>query len=104
MIERELQEDCNAYLRTRGIRYFHDQKGRGNNKRTRAGLPDLIIWPGYGHTLFVELKTSIGCLTKEQEAFARWATANHYDYLCLRDFDTFKAHVDKLIEHGKHMV
>ena len=37
--------------------------------RTTAGIPDLII-AGYGHTLFVEVKTEKGAVTEAQAIFA----------------------------------
>lgn len=90
MSEADLQSACNAYLHRRGIRFFHDQKGRSSGgKRQRAGLPDLVIWPGKGRTLFVELKSTKGRLRTQQLEFRDWAHGNGYVFEVARSLEEF---------------
>lgn len=94
MTESELQSFINADLKSMGIKFFHDQKGRTRgNKRQRAGLPDLLIFPKNGTVHFVEVKTPTGKLRPQQIEFMYWAYDNGYTFNIIRceyDWEQFK--------------
>ena len=66
MSEAELQTMCNKFLRLNGIMFHHIEKGRTVSKKHSAGTPDLIVWFPKGKTIFFELKTADGKMSKEQ--------------------------------------
>lgn len=60
--ERVLQADCERYLLSKGVTYLHIS----HRAREKQGWPDLVF-PWRGRFYGVELKTSAGKLTKDQE-------------------------------------
>jgi len=89
--EAKLQQDANKYLRDRDIQFFHFQRGRyEKNKIQRGGLPDLIIWPGSGITLFIELKTPGNKLKQDQEEFFIKMNGKGYKCYTVSNFHDFK--------------
>ena len=90
MTETQLQEQCNAYLRTRDIPFFHLAKGRANaQKRIRSGsLPDLVIW-WKGRCILVELKTDTGKLNENQREFFPKLEAQGFPVHVVTSFDAF---------------
>jgi len=80
MTEHDLQRQCNEFLRKRGIRYLHIEKGRGRNMTHRKGWPDLLVFPGFGKVIFVELKKPGGTLKPEQTAFRDEVREYGYQY------------------------
>lgn len=89
MTESKLQSLCNAYLRKRGIRFYHAEKGRGKNLTHRGGFPDLAIFLNKT-VYFVELKTEHGKLSDEQKEFDLWAGGSGYAYHVVRSFEDFQ--------------
>ena len=55
MSEKDIQVECNKLLRSLGIQFIHDEKGRGSNKRHRKSQPDLLFWYA-NKSVAVELK------------------------------------------------
>ena len=91
MSESDLQSACNAILRERDLMYYHIEKGRHHKQRTRrAGIPDLIIWPGNGYCFAVELKTKEGTMNKDQiEWMQKWQDKG-YKYYIVRSVEQFE--------------
>jgi hypothetical protein len=88
-MESELQTKCNKFLKDHDYSYFHDEKGRGNGKRHRSGLPDIVVWNS--PICFFELKTKTGKQTKKQQEFERMCEKQGHLYYVVRDFDFFKS-------------
>lgn len=88
MIESKLQKDCNKFLRDCGILYFHNEKGRGSNKRHRAGWPDLAIFRK-NRTLFVELKTETGIVDPDQKALHKRLREAGFEVHVCRTIESF---------------
>ena len=90
MTETELQKQCNEYLTTRGIHFFHLQKGRGNAQQyiQCAGLPDTLIWY-HGRHCLIELKTETGTLnTAQKREFPKFDNAG-FPVQVVRSLDEF---------------
>jgi len=90
MTETELQKQCNEYLRTRGIHFFHLQAGgQHGNKRTQCGgLPDLLCYY-HGRHCLIELKTLTGTLNAAQKReFPKFDDAGFPVQIC-RSLDEF---------------
>ena len=97
--EKELQRECNAYLRALKDRqeildFFHLKEARGN----KIGLPDLLIFFENSKILFIELKTAKGKLTKEQKEFEKRCKQFSSDFYVCRDMKTVIEIVKKLKE------
>lgn len=90
MSEYELQKAINADLKKLGIRFKHDEKGRGKNRTHRGGWPDLIIFPGKSRVFFLELKSDSGQLKPSQEEFIEWGKENGYPCYVARNWEQWK--------------
>lgn len=62
MSEKEFQQQVVDFARLKGWRVFH----AFDSRRSAAGFPDLVLVRN-GHLAFLELKTSKGRITAEQE-------------------------------------
>jgi hypothetical protein len=88
MAEKDLQTYINNELRQYNVKFFHAEKSpRHNNRTHRRGLPDLIIWPGSGRTIFIELKSRNGTMKTEQIKFYDWAMNTGYPFYVVRNVD-----------------
>jgi len=99
MTETELQKQCNEYLRTRGIHFFHLQAGgqHGNKRVQCGGLPDLLLWYRGQHCL-IELKTLTGKLNdKQREEFKKFFAVGYVVYVC-HSFEEFQCVVDEFMK------
>ena len=72
-----------------------------NMKRTGtvAGIPDLCVFLPGGRTLWIEVKSAKGTLSRAQRDWAEWLLANGHRYAMVRSFDEFEA-VLKREMHG----
>ncbi len=100
--EKVLQKQCENYLKLLGIKYLHIPdsllrwvKGYAPIwivtivSRNFKGFPDLAIFQE-DKSLLVELKTAKGTLSAGQKRWAKGVNVH-----VLRDFESFKALVDK---------
>jgi len=88
-MESKLQTECNKFLKKVGVPYLHLEKGRGNGKRHRAGVPDIITW--LKPISFFELKTKTGKLSEEQVQFEEMCIEQKHLYYVVDDLDIFKS-------------
>ncbi len=82
--EKDLHSQIESDLRGRRWLYVHS---RTDQKTTTAkGVPDFICFPPNGKGFFVEVKTRVGKLTPEQQAFKFVAELSGYRYEIVRSF------------------
>ena len=99
MKESDLQAQCNAYLRVRGICFYHQQKGRTNGQKftSMSGLPDLLMWHK-GRHLLVELKTPTGGLKPSQVKFFAELDLAGYPVWVIRSTKAFVELIERWIK------
>ena len=112
MSEDRLQQECymwfhNKYPVYRGL-LFHIPNGGARNSREGAkfrtmgvhrGVADFcFLWSGKAY--FVELKTDIGKLSKEQERWAKVIIAQDFYYTIKRTRLEFKTIIETIIKSG----
>ena len=95
-MESELQKQCNAYLRKRGILFYHQEKGRGGQRQSKmhsGGLPDLLIWHKNKH-IAIELKTKTGKQKLNQIDFQIKYEKEGFQYFLVDNCLFFKEIID----------
>lgn len=60
-----------------------------------AGIPDLVILGPRGFTLWVEVKTETGKLTKNQRNMYEWMHDNGHKIKIIRSFEDFMSEMEK---------
>jgi hypothetical protein len=90
--ELELHNEIIRECRRRGWVYVHSNP----SKRTRQtlGTPDFIIGAGDGRTLWIECKTAVGALSKDQKRFRDGLVANGHAFYVVRSLKRFKQIAD----------
>ena len=101
MIEKELQKQCENYLKLHDCIYIHLEnqsrsKNRFSNTRKFKGFPDIVVFLKSG-TYFFELKSETGKMKKEQIELMEKIEGLGYQYYLIRKFDQFKEIVDKVL-------
>lgn len=87
--ESALQKLCESELRRRGIAFLH----LSPRAREKAGWPDLTF-AVYGRAIAVELKTSLGQLSEDQQRLHRELAASGWDVRVIRSYEAFRAIVE----------
>lgn len=91
-LEDQLQFACAQHLRATGVMFFHTPNEAKRNpieaSRLTAlgltpGVPDLCILLEGARTLWIELKTDKGKVSKHQENWAKKATRRGHQVHCL---------------------
>ena len=90
MTEQDFQIEVNKDLKKLGIKFMHHEKGRGKNKTHRGGIPDLLIFPGCGKIIFIELKVKNGKLKDSQIEFRLWSIKNNYIHYVVYDWQQWE--------------
>jgi hypothetical protein len=85
--EHELQRLCEQELSRRGMVFLHLRTKQ--QAAACPGLPDLVIFPGNGFVLFVELKSFTGKLEEDQVKMHTKLAACGYYVAIARTFDRF---------------
>lgn len=92
-LEDSLQLACEKYLKSKGIKFLHRHNSIKMKTRKgteyEKGFPDLTIFTGKGHCMYIELKIGMNGLSPEQEEFRSWAIKNDYEYHVVYDYETF---------------
>jgi len=86
-VEKDLHADIIAELKARRIYFSHSQMHKAHTNG--IGTPDFIIAMPGGRTLWCEIKTAKGKLTREQSGVAlllKIANHEHYVVRSLNDF------------------
>ena len=90
--EHELQRLCEQELSRRGMVFLHLRTKQ--QAAACPGLPDLVIFPGNGYVLFVELKSFTGKLEEDQVKMHTKLAACGYYVAIARSFEEFRAWLD----------
>ncbi len=111
MTEHEIQVELVKYLSKLKIKFFAVPNGfvRGGDKLEAAkyinymkaegfrnGAPDLVLLPGNGNTVFLELKTEKGKPSEYQLEWQEFFNLNQYTYKIVYGLDEAKNFVDKI--------
>ena len=93
MTEEELQGLMEDTLDLQGWLWFHDRSlAYAKVKANRAGFPDLCaVHPVTGATVFLELKSEKGKLTKDQEQWGEALLKSPAIYAVIRPADADRA-------------
>lgn len=83
--EHRLQSRIERYLTERGFYWFHDRSRREN----KPGHPDLVVAAHGGRTLWLELKSKTGRLSKEQEQVRIMLMALGHEFHEIRSYRQF---------------
>lgn len=109
--EHEIQVELVKYLSKLKIKFFAVPNGfiRGGDKLEAAkyinymkaegfrnGAPDLVLLPGNGDVIFLELKTEKGKLSEYQLEWQEFFNLNQYTYKIVYGLDEAKNFVDKI--------
>ena len=62
----------------------------------RNGAPDLVLLPGNGDVVFLELKTEKGKPSEYQLEWQEFFNLNHYVYKIVYGLDEAKQFIDKI--------
>jgi hypothetical protein len=89
--ESELQKLCEHELTRRRIAFLH----LSPRAREKAGWPDLTFAIA-GRAVAVELKTSLGQLSPDQERLHTELRASGWDVRVIRNYETFRALVESV--------
>jgi len=92
--EKELQRLCEQELSRRGIVYLH----LSPMAREKVGWPDLVFCAN-GSPRAVELKTTTGRLSPDQERVLSRMQANGWQTYVVRSFDVFKSLLE--VQHAR---
>ncbi len=101
MREQDIQKAIAEYLDyalAEGVRWFHVPNGgmmriqHARNLKAmgqKAGTPDIVIIDGRetGTALFMEVKSKVGRLTKEQKDFFEWCKLYQIPFCTVRSVD-----------------
>ena len=99
MKESELQKQCNDYLRSKGVLFYHREKGRSHKQTAHSiGLPDLLIWLPKGRFVAVELKIEGGKVRPEQTLCLQAFNYLGYTSYLVYNFQEFKIIVDNRMD------
>lgn len=85
-LERDLQRQCEAYLRQKEIEYLH----LSTRSREKQGWPDLVFACD-GQAIAVELKSASGLLSAEQSKCLERLAKNGWETHVCRTFAHFRA-------------
>ena len=85
--ESELHQKIESELKRRRWLFIHSRTDRATT--TAKGVPDFVIFPGQGKTIFVEVKTKTGKLRPEQRAWQYCAEILVYEFRIVRSFEEF---------------
>lgn len=91
MLEKELQNKCIKYLKSKGI-YYINKYGDG---RTAKGCSDLIICVN-GRFVSVELKTKKGVTSDIQIMHGERIRKSGGLFYIINDFETFKGIINEI--------
>jgi hypothetical protein len=117
-LQRAVVQYLDALERTGKIRYMANYvniprggqwaaKQGANNKRlgVRPGFPDLTLYiPGYGpmphgncQTVYIELKSKTGTLSKEQKDWRDWLIQAGFECFLCRSLDEVKKVIEEVL-------
>lgn len=94
--ESTLQADCEKWLKERGWVFVHVRDARG----CRKGILDLIVAAPEGRTVWLELKSRGGRLTKEQKL--EIMMLQHLRHEVHKNVRSFRRFVACMTERGEH--
>jgi hypothetical protein len=98
-MEKDLQSKINDDIRKEGWGFFHREKGAINKfkshnsfkyKDEKATWPDLLIFPGFGYSFFVELKDKGKKMSDSQEIFKDWSISMDYHCYCIDNWEQWE--------------
>ncbi len=92
--ESDLQRLCEQEISRRGMVFLHLRTKQ--QAAACPGLPDLVIFPGNGMVLFVELKSAMGKIEEDQAKMHAKLAAWGYHVAIARTFDRFR----ELLDHA----
>jgi len=107
--EDRLTQECylwfhNEFPSLRGL-LFHVPNGGARNAREGAKFKSMGVWKGVADFLFmyqsttiaIELKTSVGFLSKEQKAWRDKIGTQGFEYKVVRSLEEFKNCIKEII-------
>lgn len=94
--EKELQRKIERFCEENRFYYFHD-RSRGENK---PGHPDLVVALTNGRTLWLELKSQTGRLTKDQKRIRLMLMALGHEFHVVRSFKRFLEVIHRELKNG----
>lgn len=94
--EHALQGKIERFCEENGLYYFHD-RSRGENK---PGHPDLVVALTNGRTLWLELKSQTGRLTKDQKRIRLMLMALGHEFHVVRSFKRFLEVIHRELKNG----
>ncbi len=83
--ESNLQEKIEKYCREHGFPFFHDR----SRKKNAPGFPDLVIALKGGRTLWLELKSKGGVMSKEQKEWRLQLLALGHEHHIVKSYRGF---------------